>query len=414
MPDKYDQIICKVIGMTSTEDINRELLKYDNLNWKLLMDKLEYYQVAQPFYYNLVKTHLDGIVPGWMIDLFKQNQRETIATNIRKYIWFTKLINRLSDQSIHVIPLKGVYLADIVYYHIGLRPMGDIDLLVDERDIPKIDITLREVGYTVRDYWLQAEKKVVHSLPPFTQAQAPDIDIHWAFTGPDNPFCIDYDGIWDRAQTGIISGARVNILDPVDQLLSLSIHLSYHHHFMAGLRSLVDIREYLIKSEVSFPWKAALERAADWKCRRVLFLSLYLLHHYLNTQIPDYVMAELSPEDFSSEVEHWAVAQLFPTLTEKEAYVSITLSEVWNRKGFWNKLRGILYYLIPSKETISNKYGVSPESPELLVYYLRRVKDLFRKHGKNIFRLFAGKEDTREKSMQNAEGFLIAEWLAKG
>jgi hypothetical protein len=40
--------------------------------------------------------------------------------------------------SIAVIALKGAFLAELVYENIGLRAIGDVDLLVKKEDLEKV------------------------------------------------------------------------------------------------------------------------------------------------------------------------------------------------------------------------------------------------------------------------------------
>jgi hypothetical protein len=48
---------------------------------------------------------------------------------------------------IDVIVLKGAFLAELVYRNIGLRAIGDIDLLVKKEDLGKVKRVLIQLGY---------------------------------------------------------------------------------------------------------------------------------------------------------------------------------------------------------------------------------------------------------------------------
>ncbi len=51
-------------------------------------------------------------------------------------------------ENIEVITAKGIALASFLYSQPGLRPMRDVDLLVGEADLPKMQAILGELGYT--------------------------------------------------------------------------------------------------------------------------------------------------------------------------------------------------------------------------------------------------------------------------
>ena len=48
----------------------------------------------------------------------------------------TELLTALENAGILALPLKGVVLAPVYYPDPGMRPLGDIDILVHEEDIP--------------------------------------------------------------------------------------------------------------------------------------------------------------------------------------------------------------------------------------------------------------------------------------
>lgn len=66
------------------------------------------------------------------------------------------LLSTLQDQLIPALPLKGTVLAACYYDDPLLRPFGDIDLLVDERDLNRASTVVEKLGYrfhkrTVKD-----------------------------------------------------------------------------------------------------------------------------------------------------------------------------------------------------------------------------------------------------------------------
>ncbi|MFH0900951.1 MAG: nucleotidyltransferase family protein, partial [Pseudomonadota bacterium] len=56
-----------------------------------------------------------------------------------------------SEAGIRVVVLKGLPLAERLYPAIGLRPSGDLDLLVARADVERLGSLLNRIGYHERD-----------------------------------------------------------------------------------------------------------------------------------------------------------------------------------------------------------------------------------------------------------------------
>ena len=53
----------------------------------------------------------------------------------------------LTREGLPVVVLKGAALAELVYQHIGLRTMADVDLLVEKKNLDKAGSILERLGY---------------------------------------------------------------------------------------------------------------------------------------------------------------------------------------------------------------------------------------------------------------------------
>ena len=134
---------------------------------------------------------------------------------------------------IDVIVLKGAFLAELVYENIGLRAIGDVDLLVKKEDLGKVKRVLIHLGYQalptrwgerLNELWETEWAEERH----FTKANNVDIDVHWYIQDRVDPFQIDIADLWEHAQPVVLAGVETLMLAPEDQLLHLCLHLERH------------------------------------------------------------------------------------------------------------------------------------------------------------------------------------------
>ncbi len=77
---------------------------------------------------------------------------QTVAENFKKVATFEVISQRLSENSIPHMPVKGWYLRNL-YPVPELRTFGDIDILIHKQDREKSDKLFIENGYKVKENW---------------------------------------------------------------------------------------------------------------------------------------------------------------------------------------------------------------------------------------------------------------------
>ncbi len=85
-----------------------------------------------------------------------------IATNIRVSYAHSEICNILSENSISYVVLKGVASAKY-YKESTLRMMGDVDVLVHESDVNKVDSALSEHGFFTKDNVFNIDNHVAYT-----------------------------------------------------------------------------------------------------------------------------------------------------------------------------------------------------------------------------------------------------------
>ena len=90
-------------------------------------------------------------VPPAVLSSLQQTFLKTAARNTLVYHDLAQVLTTLQSAGIKVAVLKGAHLAALVYPHLGLRPMADIDLLVPAGQLEPTHTLLLSPGYTPRN-----------------------------------------------------------------------------------------------------------------------------------------------------------------------------------------------------------------------------------------------------------------------
>ena len=77
---------------------------------------------------------------------------QTIAENLNKANMFENISQKLSENNIPHMPVKGWYVRTL-YPVPELRTFGDIDILINKQDRKKSDEIFTENGYIIKDNW---------------------------------------------------------------------------------------------------------------------------------------------------------------------------------------------------------------------------------------------------------------------
>jgi hypothetical protein len=179
------------------------------------------------------------------------------------------LVTALVRAGVSVAPIKGVAYAKTIYASPAERPMGDIDLLVPERQLAAARAVLREAGFT------PAEARLLHHAEAWTKGNVA-IDLHWNIIAAGRAR-IGLDEIWSRAKPGWPLGALR--LEADDALVFHLIHFA-RNRLRLPLMNVVDTARLLESANVD----TAIERASTWGVGRAVRMGLRFCNAILNAQ----------------------------------------------------------------------------------------------------------------------------------
>lgn len=243
-------------------------------------------------------------------------------------------LDRLEGAGVHVVLLKGAAVAATAFSSFVERPMGDVDLLVDESVSTVAIEAALEAGWRrdagADDGELYAEH---HHLAPLIDGTGAGfaLELHTNLFLPGHPFGLTAAHVRRRSVQRELGGRPVVVPHPADQIVHACIHFAWGHMLRgAAWRTFRDVDALLTHGGVS--WSELIELARETRSWSCVYWTLRLARTAAGMDVPDGVLAELRPGDRTPEgalrwVERHALAQLLPS--------EIGCPSVRLQKGMW-------------------------------------------------------------------------------
>ena len=224
---------------------------------------------------------------------------ETLADTERQAVlWELKQLRAaLSDLDGPLIVLNGAAYAAADLPAAAGRLFNDIDILLPREYLPQAESSLMLAGWHATGL-PESEKRCyrrrMRELPPLQPIQRDTvIEVHYAIlpgavrTHPDSAKL--------RSRAVAVQGLPgIHVLAAEDRILHSATHLFHDGELPHGLRDLTDL-DLLLRdaAEDRDFWPRLTARADELQLSRSLFYALRYLRHFLDTPVPDGVMATL-------------------------------------------------------------------------------------------------------------------------
>lgn len=186
-----------------------------------------------------------------------------------------EILRAFDHEGIPVMVLKGLHLDVNLYDGPGRRKNGDHDLLVPPDCIHAAAHVLHEMGFADPSAPADgnslppdvakptSEEAVPHHAPPLIRrdSKCPPVmvELHWSLS-PSSPTlplhgAVDWtEAVWDRAVPESLLGEPVQRMDPTDEVLYLSLHLTRHlTYYNAQVMPRLSMIEDLARATATHP-----------------------------------------------------------------------------------------------------------------------------------------------------------------
>lgn len=203
----------------------------------------------------------------------------------------TSVLCELNERDIPVVVLKGPSLAESIYPDAGLRPYGDIDILIHEANLGAVSAILQGRGYSDKNEESDPEPHRLHECHGIfqrifiNQESGHVVEVHCDHLQIGlEP--VSMDRIWAMSTDRSFGRAAARALEDHDMFVQLCVHLNRH-----GYERLIWFKDIdlMVRSGV-LDWGSIESKAREQGCLAAISYTLWLLPQVLDTPMPPEAM----------------------------------------------------------------------------------------------------------------------------
>ncbi len=335
----------------------------EEIDWFSLVNRALYDGLASLLYRHFHNLGLFSFSPKWVGETLRRTYYCTVFHNLKILDLLNDVGHILKRENIPVIVLQGAALLLSVYEDIGIRPMGDIDLMVMPGQKMALKKILAEMGFSSCTIYPDTyQKGILH------------IDLH---TDPLSSerirarkwiMSIDSIDFWGSAVSLLGKELPVYCLSPFNNLIALSSHLLKHN--FERLKWFVDIQEIILAESEALDWEAFASHCQKSGGARCVLYVLLLMEHLSGLRVPARALKHLGADHLSSLEKIILRLRLSNKKTGRLSQI-LWLFLIREKK---KKIYFIHENIFPKKEVIAQ---IFPSSPRTFRIYLLRFMDLF-------------------------------------
>ncbi|MCM2314516.1 MAG: nucleotidyltransferase family protein [Thermoanaerobaculia bacterium] len=256
----------------------RELVAHCT-DWGSVVELASMHGVAALLLRHLKETD----APREAIDALLSGTRAAVVGSLIVEREIGKLRELFARERIEWLVVKGVPLSVDAYGEVGLRPAGDVDVLVREADAARTLALLRAEGFTsmlpLRDAdWAD----VPGAMNEWALVRgAATVDLHWALGS--------WGGAYPLTTEEALAGRREvtcgTVVVPTLGLTELVVYLAVHaaKHFWERFEWTASFRAVAARDDVD--WDAVAAHAAALRARRRVALGLRLVERLMGERL---------------------------------------------------------------------------------------------------------------------------------
>jgi len=313
-----------LIQLVKSKNELKDIDQLQNIDWRLFLDLVHHHR-CQPIIYLKLKDMPQTIVPLEVIQALQQTYTKNTFKMLQLSGEMEQISKLFAENEVKTLFLKGPALAHHLYGDISLRTSKDLDVLVREKDLDKVDALLLASGY-VKDgapFLLNGTKRKTHHVEYVHLQKKIQIEIHWRLHNPPvkEP---SFDELWQRKRRSALTSSPVFFLGEEDLFLHLVVHGARHGWFR--LRWLVDMDK-------------VFQKKLDYQQVKVLMKKLGYAHLVGQAMI---LSSQLLNTPVNKELKATTEGSR-PTKLAKKAYVYICDSK---------EITSIISYLLSLKSPV--------------------------------------------------------------
>jgi Uncharacterised nucleotidyltransferase len=286
---------CARTRLTAAHVERIENLLRPDTNWAAVLHFTEESALVPLVFENLrrIASRVPVLVPAIWMERLGKSCRTNTTRSLYQSSELVKILDALESRGILAIAYKGPVLAVQAYGDAGLRQFYDLDVVVQQKDLPAVDQALRSIDFGARFSWPRVENPRLTQTPgEYTyrgQHSGILLEVHTERTMRHFPVPVDLGVLAARVVRINLAGRTVKTFCPEDALPILCVHGA--KDFWAKASNVVDIAE-LVQLQ-PFDWNLARETARSLRCTTMMLLGLSLAQRLIGAPLPNSVAEEV-------------------------------------------------------------------------------------------------------------------------
>jgi hypothetical protein len=272
------------------------------LDWEFVVNEAAVNSIL-PLVARQISAVAPNIAPPAPIERLTKAARANALRSLTLTAELIKIMDLLRAAGIQAMPYKGPVLAVQAYGDVALREFEDLDIILRQRDMAKVNEIAKSLGYRPQHAWVFDSGKRSSVVPGEydyrDQARGIVVEFHTELTLRHFPVRPDLDEMSQRLVPVLLSGHEIQTFAPEDMLPLLCIHGS--KDLWERISWIADISEF-VRSHPQLDWSAVFHSADTLRADRMLRVGLALATKLLSAAILDEVSAHVRSDSVAEAV----------------------------------------------------------------------------------------------------------------
>ncbi len=251
----------------------------------------------RPFIARHLSACAAEIVPPQQLKRLSDAVRANTARCLILTAELIQVMDRFREAGISAVPYKGPVAAVQAHEDITLREFEDLDIIVRQQDMPRVNEVVTSLGYRPTFPWILSPNAGSSLVPGeyryLDHSRRMVVEVHTERTLRHFPIPPNLDDLSRQLVPVFLCGHEIRTFSSEDALVLLCIHGS--KDFWERISWIADVAE-LIRACPKLDWNAVSHRADCWKARRILHLGLALASEMLDARLPDEIGARVKQD----------------------------------------------------------------------------------------------------------------------
>jgi hypothetical protein len=260
-----------------------------DFDWNSFISLVEHHRVTA-----LVQQALNRfgahIIPHAVMGILKERRLRKARETLSRTGLLIRILSAIQKEGIQVLPFKGPVLSQQVYGELGIRHVGDLDIMVAPDQVMAAQEVLLGQDLIRSDPEFALTRKQTldyirnnHHFGFFFRKHEIRVELDWRL-GHRYVYPFEFDELWGRRSIIRILGVEVETLSPEHNMLLLCAHGAGHSWFR--LFWVNDIARLLTQSYV-MDWKSLISFAKRLGIARMVAEGVVLANRFLGSPMPE-------------------------------------------------------------------------------------------------------------------------------